>query len=583
MVRGHLNYNHQPHSCETYDEELKSFESGKVKLEAENRDLESKNRELESKNRELESDRLKSGADKLSARKFPSIFDSETITILVGCEYKNFTIHVDTICTASASFKEFFSNRTENDEKKPVILDGEVDNVDAFEMFVEYCYLDTYFDSKYSESHLLLLHARVYALAEKLKCFSLKDLALRKATDWCYGHSMQKGNVNSKFQDIHPDILDAIRIIYTYTIDLNSGHLPSSVSKADDCEETAIVRDGFRLLLAHLAAVYLVDLRMANTFVEMHHAFPDFNTDMLLFMNDGSKSPCENMETPLKRAPDSTVQTNREQETIHLQRKSVLAFSSLFGTDTFTVFAGENAKRFDVHTAAIECSDYFRRLAASNMKEAREKTVHLNSEVDSAEAFDMFVQYCYFRDYFCDENRVDNLMHHVKAYLLADKLGCLGLKDLAFQKANLLCDAAYSSRPDELFIIIPTAVAMIYENTYDIHGGKIPRTDGTSSDDAVGEPSGVEEVAVSEGHEEKRGESEIKKETAPVSAEKDRDRFRPLLARFATAYLSKLREQKSFLATHHAFPDFATDVMLLATRGEEIDKLNWIRAVNKSL
>ncbi|KAK6348699.1 hypothetical protein TWF718_006486 [Orbilia javanica] len=475
------------------------------------------------------------------------LFDSDTIFILVGSEKRRFTAHINVICTASATLKGILSTRAENDRNEPIILGHAIDTVDAFRAFVEYCYFSNYLDGAESQSdggskpstsgsgglHLLLLHARVYALAERLQCFPLKTLALKKTTNWYHGYNMQPSN--SELQSI----VDAIRIIYTYTTDLGSGNLPSLASKANDSKENVVTRDRFRLLLAHFAAKFLVDLRKSSSFVQIHHSSPDFNTDMLLFMN-GSKKP-----TPLGSARE------KKQEGIaNLREKDVLAFSSLFDADIFTVFVGDDANRFNVHSAAVECSDYFRKLMASDMKEGREKTVYLNSEVDSVEAFDMFVQYCYFKDYFCDENRSDKLMHHVKAYLLAEKLGCLGLKDLALQKASLVCDAAYSSEPEELLIIIPAAVAMIYENTYD---GDI----GLSIEDAVGEQ------VLGGRDEEKKGGSATTNNVGALPAAK-RDRFRPLLSRFASVYLSQLHRQESFVATHHAFPDFASDVMLLA-------------------
>ncbi|KAF3271049.1 hypothetical protein TWF217_005475 [Orbilia oligospora] len=509
---------------------------------------------------ELESIRLKTYTNGLAIQRFSGFLDSETVTILVGRERKRYTAHVDTILVESAYFGEYFSPQSGKIRKKTVILDTEVDNSDAFGIFLQYCYLGTYaLDNRddVSTSHPLLSHARVYTLAEKLKCPPLKDLSLQRATDWCYGHGLQKDG--GKFSDIYPNVLEAIRVVYTYTVDLNSGIQPleSSTTETGDCKEKeTVLRDGFRLLLARLAAAYLVDLRPIDAFAEeLHHSFPDFNTDMLLFMNDGPKTLTKKiMDLSSERASLLGLQADlKTTDTIPLQGKNVLGF----------MFVGEDAQRFDVHTSALKCSDYFRKLAVSNMEEAHQKTVYLDSEVDSAEAFDMFIQYCYFEDYFYDESRVDNLVHHARTYLLADRLGCIGLKDLALQKANLLCYMACSSPdipvPDELLIMIPSAVALIYENTYDIHGGKISRTIEISGDDAVGEPSDTVE--------EKKNESTTTKETIP---EKDREQFRLLLARFASAYLSKLREQKAFIATHHAFPDFATDVMLLATGGEKI-------------
>ncbi|KAF3157706.1 hypothetical protein EYR41_009799 [Orbilia oligospora] len=565
------------HSCNTYDEEIEDFKSENWKLKVEKGELEKKERLMKAEKEyqelkilELESIRLKTYTDGLAIQRFSGFLDSETVTILVGRERKRYTAHVDTIFVESAYFGEYFSPQSGKIRKKTVILDTEVDNSDAFGIFLQYCYLGTYAldnGDDVSTSHPLLSHARVYTLAEKLKCPPLKDLSLQRATDWCYGHSLQKDG--GKFSDIYPEVLEAIRVVYTYTVDLNSRIQPleSSTAETGDCKEKEVIlRDGFRLLLARLAATYLVDLRPIDAFAEgLHHSFPDFNTDMLLFMNDGPKTLTEKiMGLSPERELLSGLQADlKTTDTVQLQRKIVFGFSNLFGSDTYTVFVGENAQRFDVHTSALKCSDYFQKLAASNMEEAHQKTVYLDSEVDSAEAFDMFVQYCYLEDYFYDESRVDNLVHHARTYLLADRLGCIGLKDLALQKANLLCYTACSSPdipvPDELLIMIPSAVALIYENTYDIHGGKISRTIEISGTDAVGEPSDTVE--------ENKNESTTTKETIP---EKDRERFRQLLARFASVYLSKLREQKAFIATHHAFPDFATDVMLLATGGEKI-------------
>ncbi|EGX54108.1 hypothetical protein AOL_s00004g141 [Orbilia oligospora ATCC 24927] len=540
------------HSCDTYDKEIKDLQSENEKLKAEKDDLkvkkkslESETEQLESRALELESIKFKTYTDGLAIQKFSSFLDSEIVTIHVGRERKRYTVHVDTIRGESAYFGEYFSPQSGKIWEKTVILDTEVDNADAFGIFLQYCYLGTYaLDNRDDVS------------------FPYKE-----RQNWCYGHNMQKGG--GEFSDIYPDVLEAIRVVYTYTVDLNSGIQPlkSSTTETGDCKEKEIVlRDGFRLLLARLAAAYLVDLRLIDAFVEeLHHSFPDFNTDMLLFMNDGPKPLTKKiMDISSERALLLGLQADlKTTDTAQLQRKKVLGFSGLFSTDTYTVFVGENAQRFDVHTGALKCSDYFRKLAVSNMEEANQKTVYLNSEVDSAEAFDMFVQYCYFEDYFYDESRVDNLVHHARTYLLADRLGCIGLKDLALQKANLLCYTACSSPdipvPDELLIMIPSAVALIYENTYDVHGGKISRTIEISGTDAAGEPSDTVE--------EKKNESTTTKEAIP---EKDREKFRLLLARFASAYLSKLREQKAFIATHHAFPDFATDVMLLATGGEKI-------------
>ncbi|KAF3928295.1 hypothetical protein AA313_de0208996 [Arthrobotrys entomopaga] len=445
------------------------------------------------------------------------------------------------------------------------MFDEEVDNVDAFEMFLQYCYLNTYFDGKYGKTHALLLHTRVYVLAEKLKCSPLKYLALQKATDYCRGSNIITGG--NFFSDIFPDVLDAVSLVYKYTGDNDSG-MPSRDGIGGG-EEVETKKDEFRLLLARAVAANLEDLRRESRFVDLHHKFPDFSTDVLLFVN-----------SRLKRSEDSEMdnsrsksQTGEEQEAIDLKKMNILAFSNLFGTETLAVYVGEEAKCFNVHTAALQCSEYFRGLGASEMKENHEKTVHLDSEVDNADAFDAFIRFCYLREYIIDDDRADILAHHARVYSMADRLSCSRLKELALQKANILCKATNVSKLDELLIAVPAAIATIYEHSYDPWAGKIPETI-RDPEDAEGEASGIHGVSIRD-----TSSKEMNKvtnitdgtETPILLAPRERDGFRLLLARFSSLHLSKLRKDVSFVSVHHAFPDFATDVMLLAKSGSEME------------
>ena len=205
----------------------------------------------------------------------------------------------------------------------------------------------------------------------------------------------------------------------------------------------------------------------------------------------------------------------------------------------------------------------------SEMIEAREKTVHLQSEVDTADAFDKFVQYCYLQDYFCDEDRVDSFTQHAAVYVLAERLICPRLKNLALEKAKSICDSAYSGKSDEVLIAVPAAVATIYENTYDNYNATLIETPIESNQDVVGEPSGSIDLAAEKSEKEQRNPKEAA-DGDDVIASKDiaRDGFRVLLTHFTSIYISQLREQAPFIAAHHAFPDFATDLMLSATADE---------------
>ncbi|KAF3922583.1 hypothetical protein AA313_de0201745 [Arthrobotrys entomopaga] len=155
---------------------------------------------------------------------------------------------------------------------------------------------------------------------------------------------------------------------------------------------------------------------------------------------------------------------------IYLQKESISSFSDCYLSEILTVVVGKDSKRFNLHTSAVACSSYFQGLLKSSMKEAREKLVTLNDDVDDPEAFKMFNQYCYLQDYFCDEDGPSAVASHAKVYVLAERLGCLPLKDLAFQKASLLLHAVQSKKPSGLSNSIATAVAVIFEHTYEAEG-----------------------------------------------------------------------------------------------------------------
>ncbi|RVD89402.1 uncharacterized protein DFL_000413 [Arthrobotrys flagrans] len=520
-------------------------------LETENNDLRMKGAGLEERNKGIQSTMLQIGTDKLLVRKFVNLVMSATIPIFIGPSQTKFVIHAGAICHKSAHLEELISTKQSSNET--VVLDGGEYNIEAFKMFVEYCYFGTYFGAEHDKSELLL-HARVYALANKLKCRELKAVALRKATEWCYGDYTQPGG--SRLSDMFPDMLDAINVVYTYTVDPESGFLPRTPNSPHVGGKPGIIRDGFRLLLAKLAAMNLSALKKQKRFLKVHHQFREFNTDMLLFLT-GNKGII------------SLFPTNEPPAFVQLRKDEISAFSRLFNNDTLAVFVGEDSKRFDVHKSAVQCSEYFRRLMTSEMIESRGKAVYLTSEVDTPDAFNKFVQYCYLQDYLCDEDRVDSFAQHAAVYALAERLVCPILKCLALEKAKGVCDAAYPGKADEVLVVTPAVVALIYENTYDNHSAKLIGTPSESKEDGTSELSSSVELAVEKCE---KGQHGMKEAAAGeiVVASKDiaRDGFRMLLARFASVYISRLREQALFIAAHHAFPDFATDLMLLAMPDE---------------
>ncbi|KAF3176800.1 hypothetical protein TWF751_003123 [Orbilia oligospora] len=459
------------------------------------------------------------------------LFSPEPISIIVGPSKKSFTIHIDPLRRESTYFNGILSTKTSEDG--PFVLDGGEHNINAFEMFVEYCYFGTYFGSKYDEPHLLLLHARVYALAEKIKCLPLKAITLKKATEWSYGDSTRPEG--SLLLSIIADLAEAIRVVYTYTEDSGHGcilHRPVLNDPSGSPENH-------------------------GEFIKVHHDFADFNTDMLLFVRNAVEEP------KFSTSESKNALTDGQNESIQLRKNDVSAFNRFFNTDTLGVFVGKQAKRFDVHISAVECAEFFKRLMTSAMIESRDKAVDSTSEIDTPDAFEKFVQYCYLQDYTCDKDQADTLTQHAAVYVLADRLICPGLKKLAHEKARMICKHAHAGKPDEVLLAIPTAVTLVYENTYDNHNTKLLEPLSNSEQDAKNE-------AATEGPPKEKNDAQKAADvkSAPALETTNRDSFRVLLSQFASFYISQLRTQEPFNSAHHRFPDFATDLMSLATAGK---------------
>ncbi|KAF3278883.1 hypothetical protein TWF970_004427 [Orbilia oligospora] len=566
-----------PHSCQAYKDEVVIYSTAQNSLYHHYSLAAGKNAWLESESKgyaknwadekeqtkRLRSEILRIGDDKLLVKNFAELFSSEPISIIVGPSKKSFTIHIDSLRRESTYFNEILSAKTSEDG--PFLLDGGEHNIDAFEMFVEYCYFGTYFG--YDEPHLLLLHARVYALAGKLKCLPLKAIALKKATEWSYGDSTRPEG--SLLLSIVADLVEAIRVVYTYTEDSGHGFILHRPIPNDPSGSLEITRDRFRLLLAKLAGMHLNALKNLGEFVKVHHKFSDFNTDMLLFVRNAVEKP------KASTSESRNALTDGQDESIQLRRNDISAFSRFFNTDTLGVFVGKQAKRFDVHISAVECAEFFKRLMTSAMIESRDKAVDLTSEIDTPDAFEKFVQYCYLQDYTCDKDRADTLTQHAAVYVLADRLICPGLKKLAHEKARIVCENAHAEKPDEVLFAIPAAVTLVYENTYDSHNTKLLEPLSNSQQDATNEASSsTEGTTATEGPPKGKNDAQTAAsnvKSAPAPETTNRDSFRVLLSQFASLYISQLRTQEPFSSAHHRFPDFATDLMSLATPGKKFE------------
>ncbi|KAK6347458.1 hypothetical protein TWF718_005300 [Orbilia javanica] len=501
---------------------------------------------------------LQLGRDRASVAGFSSLFASPTTSVFFKSHPGKFVIHTDLLTKNST----YFANKIDSSCKTKdeiIYLQSNDYNIDAFKMFVEYCYLGTYSGGECKASELFLLHAKVCVLARKLSAPELGWIALRKATEWCRGDSMRPGG--SRLSDMLPELIEAIKAVYGYT-DPGSGY----VQEVHDSQYNGweVFKGDFRLLLAKLAAVNLSALKQNIEFMKVHHKFPEFSMNMLLYANPRPKALVAGTT-----AGESWASV-QEDSVVKLRKNEILEFNRLFSGDVLTVFVGEEAKRFDIHTSAIQCSEYFKRLLASEMVEGREKKVYLTSEVDTVDAFNSFVQYCYLQDYFCDEEPGGSLLKHAAVYILAERLICPCLKTLALEKAQRLCKPTGRAKLEEIFPVLPAVVAMIYGNTYDTYTTKLLGTPNGSMELPESKP-GEPPASIVPGA--SKPDDEQKNITWAALAAKDgiRDPFRALLARCTSLYIPRLRREHSFVLTHLSFPDFATDLVVQVNAGSPLE------------
>ncbi|EPS42145.1 hypothetical protein H072_3951 [Dactylellina haptotyla CBS 200.50] len=469
-------------------------------------------------------------------------FHSEAVCLLVGPDREMIFVHAEPVCAVSDYMKNIFSL------PQPLVPDDPVFHPKPFKCFIEYCYFKDYFEANDGQESPLSLHASVYLLAEKLECSQLKDKALLKATHWCCDSRMQ--NLRGKIKSIALDVFGAISIIYKYTKDVYS---ESSISMAENGSQNGntIKRNGFRILLAHLAATYLEDIQHLSTFTEARCNFPEFATDIIIFTNSGPRVLVKTDGSytvkysgalppqPIQTQTDSGLEIPLRENPSRLGGNSISEFERLLSSDTFRIVVegeAKEAKCFNVHTSALNCSGYFRRLISSTMKETLENLVVLDSDVDDPNTFEMFIQYCCFRNYACDDIYPDIIVSHAKVYTLAERLDCLPLKDLSLRKVTSFLDSRNINSDEKFSVALSTAVKVIYENTYEAPGNT------TQS-------------------------ASVNQETKFAST----DKFRLLLAHVAAAHLLRLRQHLTFIQTHCSYPEFANHLIQLVQKGEDME------------
>src|SRR5262249_52109190 len=104
------------------------------------------------------------------------------------------------------------------------------------------------------------------------------------------------------------------------------------------------------------------------------------------------------------------------------------------------------------------------------------KQISLNTDIDRPDAFDRFIQFAYWKDYYVSSDDSDlDLAMHANVYVLAERLQALELKDTAAQKAfkvavrfgkNITNDDS-STRYESILRLscIPRIIEVVYLNT----------------------------------------------------------------------------------------------------------------------
>jgi hypothetical protein len=110
-----------------------------------------------------------------------SQFKKSQFTVYVGPEKTAYNLHRELLVRRCPYFRSLCSfSAAADSSSNSAHLDTAVDTEQAFDMFVEYIYGDSYTPPEYlADAWTVQVHAEVYVLAERLMMPDLKDIALR--------------------------------------------------------------------------------------------------------------------------------------------------------------------------------------------------------------------------------------------------------------------------------------------------------------------------------------------------------------------------------------------------------------------
>lgn len=263
-----------------------------------------------------------------------SQFKKSQFTVYVGPEKTTYNLHRELLIRRCPYFRSLCSFSAAADStSNSTYLDTAVDTEQAFDMFVEYIYGDTYAPPEYlADSWKAQVHGEVYVLAERLMMPDLKEIALRymvntlayaydtKAKQSYDPRTKQLASASSPTMD-SACLLQLIETIYAHTAQrhLANDETPPETPEQKDKGKTAedgsgeelehelppkpfkngshpippklmeqvLPRDPMRRLIARYCASRIVDLKEVSEFMKICREKGEFAEDLIMELDSG--------------------------------------------------------------------------------------------------------------------------------------------------------------------------------------------------------------------------------------------------------------------------------------------------------
>ncbi|KAF8250989.1 hypothetical protein K440DRAFT_616633 [Wilcoxina mikolae CBS 423.85] len=264
-------------------------------------------------------------------------------------------------------------------------------------------------------------------------------------------------------------------------------------------------------------------------------------------------------------------------------------FAEQFKSTLFTVYIGTDKSPYYLHRDLLtrRCP-YFKSLLAFGGIETSSNSAHLDTAVDTVQAFDMFVEFIYQDTYTAPEYLTNpwKALVHGEVYVLAERLLMPDLKSLALRYMAQTLANAYGTKTSELFdlkkkawrnettpVMETSGIVQLLHTVYSYTSKKdspddVPDPSKTKEKDSAGKSSGVEETS-NEPPMKSRGSSS----TGSTAYILPKDPMRHLLARYCASNLTALRDVPEFMQLFRTQVEFAEDlIMEVVQRAERVTK-----------